>query len=149
MWVCPKGKNHYTEVQSLTFGTNSCPSFSAKSYIVRRRRVAALAWRRPLLKLTRFSVVHILHTEELLVQERPRRHQGKGGRQRRLLCRRGIALVAACGSGAAHSTAAASCGGGSHQPQPHCERPLLQLRQHRLSEHPHYVRNFVRYVQQF
>ena len=38
---------------------------------------------------------------------------------------------------------------GGHQPQPQCERPLLQLRQHRLSEHPHYVRNFVRHVQQF
>ena len=59
-------------------------------------------WRRPLHKLTRFSIVHILHTEELLLQERPRRHQGKGSRQRRLLCRRGIALVAACGSGVAY-----------------------------------------------
>ena len=99
MWVCPKGKNPYTKVHSLTFGTYSCPPFSAKSYIVRRR---GGVWRRPLLKLTRFSVVDILHTEGLLLQERPRRHQGEGGRQRRLLCRRGIALVAACGSGAAY-----------------------------------------------
>ena len=97
-------------MQSLNFGTNSCPPFSAKSYIVRRhrRRAAASAtrdgvWQRPLLMLTRFSVVHILHSEELLLQERPRRHQDEGGRQRRLLCRRGIALVAACGSGAAYS----------------------------------------------
>ena len=104
--LVPKGRIPIPKCKALPLGQIHVPRFLQNRTLcvgsARRAAACGGVWRRPLLKLTRFSVVDILHTEGLLLQERPRRHQGEGGRQRRLLCRRGIALVAACGSGAAY-----------------------------------------------
>ena len=147
-----RGASLYLSATCLTFGTNSCPQFSAKSYIVRRRRAAAPRRCHKLLQeqcrggkvddvggRLRLGVV-----VASLAVAAPRRGTARGTRRRisttlkRVSLRRGR-----------RNTPRRGVRYGGHQPQPHRERPLLQLRQHRLSEHPHYVRNFVRHVQQF